>query len=67
MRALYISYDGMLEPLGQSQVMAYQQKLAKSNVVHILSFEKAPDWANEFELKGTNKCVCFMISCSLPL
>lgn len=25
---LYISYDGMLEPLGQSQVLAYLEKLA---------------------------------------
>ncbi len=25
---LYISYDGMLEPLGQSQVVGYLEKLA---------------------------------------
>lgn len=53
MRILYISYDGMLEPLGQSQVMAYQAELAKSNTVHLLSFEKAQDWADEFERKNT--------------
>lgn len=27
-RVLYISYDGMLEPLGQSQVLAYLRCLA---------------------------------------
>lgn len=52
MKILFISYDGMLEPLGQSQVIAYQKELAKSNIVHLLSFEKAQDFANEFELRN---------------
>lgn len=42
---LYISYDGMLEPLGQSQVFAYIEKLAADRPIHLLSFEKAEDWA----------------------
>ena len=41
---LYITYDGLLEPLGQSQVVAYQEKLAAGRAVHILSFEKPDDW-----------------------
>ena len=41
---LYITYDGLLEPLGQSQVLAYQEKLAAGRTVHILSFEKPDDW-----------------------
>lgn len=41
---LYITYDGLLEPLGQSQVLAYQEKLAAGRAVHILSFEKPDDW-----------------------
>ena len=40
---LYISYDGMLEPLGQSQVISYQEKLAHEFNIHILSFEKSYD------------------------
>lgn len=44
---LYISYDGMLEPLGQSQVLAYLEELAKSHQIHLLSFEKGEDWAHE--------------------
>jgi glycosyltransferase involved in cell wall biosynthesis len=40
---LYISYDGMLEPLGQSQVLAYLERLADERVVHLLSFEKLQD------------------------
>jgi glycosyltransferase involved in cell wall biosynthesis len=43
-KILYISYDGMLEPLGQSQVLAYQQRLAQAFDVHLLSFEKSEDW-----------------------
>ena len=45
-RVLFISYDGMLEPLGQSQVIAYQEAIAVDGTSpHLLSFEKADDWA----------------------
>ena len=47
MKVLYISYDGMLEPLGQSQVLAYQERLAANASLHLLSFEKPEDWENE--------------------
>ena len=43
---LYISYDGMLEPLGQSQVLAYLKRLATDRPIYLISFEKAEDWAN---------------------
>lgn len=43
---LYISYDGMLEPLGQSQVLAYLERLAPGRRVHLISFEKPRDWTN---------------------
>ena len=43
---LYISYDGMLEPLGQSQVLPYLKGLATDRSIHLISFEKAEDWAN---------------------
>jgi glycosyltransferase involved in cell wall biosynthesis len=46
---LYISYDGMLEPLGQSQVLAYLKRLAADRPIHLISFEKADDWANTTE------------------
>lgn len=46
---LYISYDGVLEPLGQSQVLAYLKRLAVSNRIHLISFEKSNDWANLVE------------------
>ena len=46
---LYISYDGMLEPLGQSQVLAYLKRLAADRPIHLISFEKEDDWANTAE------------------
>jgi glycosyltransferase involved in cell wall biosynthesis len=40
---LYMSYDGMMEPLGQSQVIAYLDHLASDFAVHLISFEKRSD------------------------
>jgi glycosyltransferase involved in cell wall biosynthesis len=45
---LYISYDGMLEPLGQSQVLAYLEELAPGRRIHLIGFEKPSDWEDEF-------------------
>jgi glycosyltransferase involved in cell wall biosynthesis len=47
---LYISYDGVLEPLGQSQVLAYLKQLSAVQPIHLLSYEKTQDWANEREV-----------------
>lgn len=44
---LYISYDGMLEPLGQSQVIAYLERLTDAAAIHLVSYEKPADWARE--------------------
>jgi glycosyltransferase involved in cell wall biosynthesis len=41
---LYITYDGLLEPLGQSQVLSYLRGLSGRHRVHIVSFEKSHDW-----------------------
>ncbi|MEO8743444.1 MAG: glycosyltransferase [Lysobacteraceae bacterium] len=46
MSVLYLSYDGMLEPLGQSQVLAYLERLAVARSIHLISFEKPQDWAD---------------------
>ena len=48
---LYISYDGMLEPLGQSQVLAYLERLARDYQVHLISFEKKGDETDSARLK----------------
>ena len=42
---LYISYDGMLEPLGQSKVIAYLERLADEAQIHLVSYEKPDDIA----------------------
>lgn len=52
-RVLFISYNGMLDPLGQSQVLPYLRKLAARGVrFTLLSFERAP----AFESDGRGKC-----------
>ena len=43
---LYISYDGVLEPLGESQVVSYLERLAADHTITLLSFEKPEDAAN---------------------
>ena len=46
MKILYITYDGILEPLGQSQVLSYQEELAKKCEVFLFSYEKPSDLSN---------------------
>ncbi len=43
MEILYISYDGLLEPLGQSQVISYLFGLAPRYCVTVISYEKGVD------------------------
>ncbi len=45
-RVLYISYDGVLEPLGESQVVAYLERLTERAAIALLSFEKPEDLAD---------------------
>jgi glycosyltransferase involved in cell wall biosynthesis len=48
-KVLYITYDGLTDPLGQSQILPYLLGLAKKgNSIHILSCEKK----NAFKLRG---------------
>ena len=52
-RVLYISYNGMLDPLGQSQVIPYLRELAKRGVKFtLLSFERT----GALESDGGNRC-----------
>lgn len=39
-KILYISYDGILEPLGYSQVLKYMESLSKDFEITLISFEK---------------------------
>lgn len=40
-RILYISYTGLLDPLGQSQVLQYVLSLAREHYMTLLTFEKS--------------------------
>jgi glycosyltransferase involved in cell wall biosynthesis len=53
-RALFISYNGMLDPLGQSQVIPYLRELSRREGVRftLLSFERA----QAFEPAGVEAC-----------
>jgi len=52
-RVFFISYDGMLDPLGQSQVIPYLRELAKMGVhFTLLSFERA----SAFGTEGLDRC-----------
>jgi glycosyltransferase involved in cell wall biosynthesis len=42
-RVIYVSYDGAAEPLGQSQVLAYLERLASDCEIDLISFEKPGD------------------------
>lgn len=44
---LYITRNGMLEPLGQSQVFSYLKGLSKNHQVSLISFEKPEDCADQ--------------------
>lgn len=46
MRVLYISYTGILEPLGQSQVLNYLKGLAARHELVLISYEKPGDWSD---------------------
>ena len=44
-KVLYLSYTGLLEPLGRSQILAYLSRLSDEYQFTIVSFEKAGDFA----------------------
>ena len=39
-RVLYITYDGVTDPLGNSQAFRYLKGLSKEHTIHLISFEK---------------------------
>ena len=49
-QVLYISYDGILEPLGRSQVLSYLENLSDEFSINLLTFEKKEDLQNTSEL-----------------
>jgi len=64
-RVLYITYDGILEPLGQSQVLNYLESLSDRHQIHLMSFEKKEDIRNIDKLnniKGRKSAMSVIMS-----
>lgn len=54
-RVLYISYDGILEPLGQSQVLRYLERLGAGHKIVLISYEKPDDWQHVARCEALQK------------
>ena len=52
-RCLYITYDGLLDPLGQSQILPYIESLNKRYMFIIISYEKIK--GNEIRIENLKK------------
>lgn len=50
LKILYITRNGLLEPLGQSQVMNYLRGLSHDYVINLISYEKSKDLNNKLAL-----------------
>ncbi len=61
-KALYLSYTGLLEPLGRSQILAYLSRLSDEYQFTIVSFEKANDFAEASKVEALREeCVSYGI------
>ena len=61
-RVLYLSYTGLLEPLGRSQILAYLSRLSDEYEFTIISFEKADDFAEVAKVEAMQEeCVAYGI------
>ena len=53
MKVLFISYDGLLDPLGRSQILPYLIRLSKKGIVFtVISFEKKQ---SKYDIDQLNK------------
>ncbi len=54
---LFLTRNGLLEPLGQSQILAYLVPLSKEFDFHIVSFEKSDDFSDRQAVQSLrNQC-----------
>lgn len=54
---LYLTRNGLLEPLGQSQVLGYLRGLAKDYDVTLVTYEKMEDWRDDARmLQAREQC-----------
>ncbi|VCU70109.1 D-inositol-3-phosphate glycosyltransferase [Pigmentiphaga humi] len=52
---LYLTRTGLLEPLGQSQVMAYLRGLSRDYQVTLITYEKDRDWADTSRMEAARR------------
>lgn len=45
-KILYLTRNGLMEPLGQSQVFAYLRGLSRDYAITLITYEKPEDWAD---------------------
>ena len=51
----FITYDGILEPIGNSQVLSYLIKVSSEYNIKLLSYEKKEDLVNKIEIRQLKK------------
>lgn len=56
MNVLYLSYTGLAEPLGQSQILGYLRGLSGQHQVTLVTFEKPADRADAITMKALRAC-----------
>ena len=54
-RVLYISYTGLLDPLGESQVLQYLRELSREHSITLLTFEKPDNLADGAALSAMKR------------
>lgn len=59
---LYLTRNGLLEPLGQSQVLSYLRGLSQEHRITLITYEKDDDWADTQRVdKLRAECHCLGI------
>jgi len=54
---LYLTRNGLLEPLGQSQVFSYLRGLSQDHSITLITFEKPEDWGDSHRMAlGQAQC-----------
>ena len=51
---IYITYDGVMEPIGESQVISYLEGITNFYKINLISFEKDSDLKNKIKLENFN-------------
>lgn len=54
-KVIYLSYNGMSEPLGASQVLSYLYKLSDGYSYYLISLEKPKDWRDNYRMDALRK------------